>query len=110
VRASTTTGFSLAATPAVVSVTAGQSATSAVTVARANAFPSFVDISATGAPEGMTVSVSPNPSTSATTTVTVTTTAATAPGAYTITLTGVSTGAANATASIIVLVTAASGG
>jgi hypothetical protein len=110
VRATSTTGFSLSASPAALIVMAGQSATSALAVTRTNGFPSFVDVSATGAPSGMTVTITPNPSVAAAPTVTIATTAATLPGVYPITLTGVSTGAPNATASLIVVVTPPPGG
>jgi uncharacterized membrane protein len=106
VRASTTTGFGISASPAVLTLTAGDTATSAVTLLRTNGFPGFIELTAAGAPAGMTVTVSPSPITGSTATVRIATTNATAPGVYTIALTGVSTGVANATASIIVVVNA----
>ena len=79
--------FGLSALPSSVSVTQGQSGTSAINVTPQNGFVSSVSFSASSVPSGVTASFSPNPAaTSSTLTLTATTTAPT--GTFSMTVTG----------------------
>jgi endoglucanase len=81
--------FSLSVSPAAGSVTAGGSATAAVSTAVSSGSAESVALTASGAPSGATVSFSPSSVTSgAGSTLTVSTTSATAAGSYPITVTG----------------------
>jgi hypothetical protein len=82
-----TPDFSLSASPASATVTAGGSAAYTVTVTPANGYADDVTLSAAGLPPGASASFSPNPA-SGTSTMTVTTTGATPAGTSTITVTG----------------------
>ena len=106
---STTAGFGFSSAPAALVVQAGQSVTSTLTITRTNSFAGNVALTATGAPEGLTVSFNPTTA-SNTATVTVSAAAGVAPGVYQISVSGASEGASNATTALTVIVTAASGG
>ena len=107
ITSATIAGFSMFATPAAVTVQAGLAVTSVVTASRHGGFAGAIQLTASGAPTGMTVSVAPLPSITGTTaTLTITTTAGTTPGVYPLVLTGTATGATNATAYVTVVVTA----
>src|SRR5881398_653920 len=94
--------FSIAANPASVSFSAGQSATSTVSLTASGGFAGTVDLSAVSAPAGVTTSCSPSTiSGSQTSTCTFTGTTA---GSYAVTVTGTSTSLTH-TASISVAVT-----
>ncbi|WP_093649287.1 M28 family peptidase [Streptomyces sp. 2314.4] len=81
--------FSLTTSPTAGSVDPGASATSAVSTATTSGSAQSVNLSASGAPAGVTVSFSPSSVTSgAGSTMTVATTSATPPGTYPLTVTG----------------------
>ena len=105
--ASTTTpGYSLAASPASLSVAAGGSGTSTITVTPTGGFSSAVALSASGLPTGVTASFSPA-STTSTSTLTLAAASTAAAGTYTITVTGTS-GSTTHTATVSLTVTTAS--
>jgi hypothetical protein len=91
-----TPDFTLAATPASATVTAGNPASYTVTVTPVNGYTGSVTLSATGLPTGASASFSPNPTTG-TSTMTVTTGGTTPAGASTITITGVDGSLAHST-------------
>jgi kumamolisin len=104
-----TPAFTISASPTAVSVTQGNSGTSAITTAISGGFNSAVALTASGAPAGVTVSFSPASiaapgSGSSTATFTVASTTAT--GTYTITVTGTG-GGLTQTATVQVTVTSA---
>jgi subtilisin family serine protease len=88
--------FSLSATPASRTVTAGGSTTYTVSIARTNGFAGSVSLGVTGLPTGATASFSPNPASSAST-LTVSSSTTTAPGTSTLTITGTSGGLVHTT-------------
>ncbi len=100
-----TPAFTLTATPAAVSVVAGQSGTSQIAVARSGGFTGNVQLTLENAPTGVTGTFTPNPATTAPAALALAVAANTAPGAYTLTVRGTGTGAA-ATATIALTVTA----
>jgi hypothetical protein len=106
VNSSTTAGFGVSATPAAILVTAGQSASTALSLSRQASFAGNVQFTLEGAPVGVTATIAPNPVTANTANVNIVTTAATAPGVYQLTLRGTSTGAADRTVGITLIVTA----
>jgi hypothetical protein len=110
VQAAPVPSFTLALSPATVSVQAGAQGTSTVNVTRAGGFTGAVALTATGAPTGMTVSFNPASATGASSTLTVQTTAAVAAGNHTVTVRGNATGITERTATLTVTVTAAPGG
>jgi hypothetical protein len=81
--------FSLSATPASRTITAGNSTSYAVTVAPTGGFAGAVNLSVSGLPTGATQSFDTNPTTS-TSTLTVSTPASTTAGSYPLTITGTS--------------------
>jgi kumamolisin len=83
--------FTIAASPASVSVVVGTSGTSTITTAVSGGFDSAISLSATGMPTGVTVGFSPTSISapgSGTSTATFTVASTTAPGTYSITITG----------------------
>jgi len=83
--------FGISASPSSVSVTAGNSGSSTVSTTITNGFSSAIGLSATGAPNGVTVSFSPASITGAGSSVaTFAVDAGTAAGTYNITITGTS--------------------
>ena len=105
VTAPVSSSIALSLAPATVSIQQGQSGTSALTIARTN-FTGTVNLTASGAPSGMTVSFNPAAATGTTSTVTVDVGAAVATGNHTVTIQGAGTGIANATTTLTVTVTA----
>lgn len=103
--------FSLAMTPASLSLSQGASGTVSVGVARIGGFAGSVQLGVSGLPAGVTASFRPNPATGASSTLTLTasTTATTGPATVTITGTG-GTGTASRSASMILTVNASGGG
>jgi uncharacterized membrane protein len=93
-----------------VTVQQGQSATTTLNVTRTGGFAGGVQVTQSGAPNGVTVTVNPNPVTANTATVTVAAANNATTGTATVTLTGASTGLANQTTTFTVNVTAASTG
>lgn len=106
VNSSSTSGFGASASPAAIVVSAGQSASVALTISRQASFAGNVQFTLEGAPTGVTASIAPNPVTANTANVNISTTAATAPGVYQLTLRGTSTGAADRTVGLTLIVTA----
>ena len=96
-----------------VTVTAGSSGTSTVTVSPVNGFTDAVNLSVSGSPAGVTASFSANPITggSGTSTLTLATAAATPTGTSTITVTGTdASGSPSHSTTLSLTVNAASGG
>jgi hypothetical protein len=81
--------FSLSASPASVTVTQGNSATSTITVNKLNGFAGTVSLTASGLPAGVTASFNPA-STTGTSTLTLAASSTAATGTATITITGTS--------------------
>ncbi len=100
----TSPGYSLAASPASLSVTAGASGASTITVTPTGGFTGSVALIASGLPTGVTGSFSPA-STTSTSTLTLATATATPAGTYTITVTGTS-GSTTHTTTVSLTVTA----
>jgi subtilase family serine protease len=95
VNAAASANFTIAASPASVTVTQGTSGTSTITITSQNSFSSATTLSATGLPSGVTATFSTNPVTppangSATSTLTLTASASATVGTATVTITGTS--------------------
>jgi subtilase family serine protease len=98
-------GFSLSASPGSVQIAQGSSGTSTITSAVTGGFDSAISLSATGQPSGVTVSFSPASITGAgASTMTMTVASSTATGTYTITVTGTS-GSTKETTTVTLTVT-----
>jgi subtilase family serine protease len=95
VNATAAPNFTIAASPASVTVTQGASGTSTITITSTGGFNSATTLSATGLPSGVTAAFSTNPVTppangSVTSTVTLTASSTATVGAATVTITGTS--------------------
>jgi subtilase family serine protease len=95
VNSTATPNFTIAASPASVTVTQGASGTSTITITSTGGFNSATTLSATGLPSGVTAAFSTNPVTpaangSATSTLTLTASSSATVGAATVTITGTS--------------------
>jgi subtilase family serine protease len=113
VSAAASPNFSVAASPASVTVTQGASGTSTITITSTGGFNSATTLSATGLPSGVTAAFSTNPVTpaangSATSTLTLTASTTATVGAATVTITGTSGSTAHSTT--IALTVNSSGG
>ena len=109
VTAVATPAFTLAASPASVSVVQGSSGASTLTTTVSGGFSSAIALTATGAPTGVTATLSPASIAapgSGTSTLTLAVTSTTATGTYTITVTGTGGGITH-TATVSLTVTAA---
>src|SRR5678815_1830856 len=105
--------YTMAVSPASVSVTQGAAAGSAtVTVTRTGGFTGAVALTTSGAPTGLTVTANPTsiPGTATTSALSISAASNTAPGTYTITVNGAATGVTNQSATFSVVVTAPSSG
>jgi hypothetical protein len=104
------TDFTISASPASQSVTAGSSTTYTVTIGAVNGFAGMVTLSASGLPTGATAGFAP-PTTNGggTSRLTVTTGSATPIGSYTLTVTGSSGSLAHSAGVTLVVSTAVSG-
>lgn len=104
----TAPGFGLSASPANLSLTAGESLTSTITVARSGGFAGDVALTVSGAPAGMTATLAPTTiaANGTTSTLSVATTTAVVPGNYTLTVNGTGAGVAAQSTSVAVTVTA----
>ncbi|HST28124.1 MAG TPA: PPC domain-containing protein [Rudaea sp.] len=100
--------FSIAASPASLSVAQGANGTSSVTVSPQNSFSGSVALSASGLPSGVTASFNPA-STTGSSTLTLSASSTAATGNATVTITGTS-GSLTHTATLSLAVTASSGG
>jgi len=108
VGVSTSPNFSLSAAPSSVSVAQGSNGTSTITSAVVNGFDAAVALSASGQPNGVTVSFGTNPIAapgSGTSTMTMTVASSTTTGTYTITVTGTG-GGVTQTSTVTLTVTA----
>ncbi len=95
--------YALTLSPTTVSVVRGGSITSELTIARTN-FTDAVTLTASGMPNGMTVSFAPTTPTGTTSTITVAATSGVTAGSYPISITGTgSAGTRNATLTVTVL-------
>jgi len=101
-------GFTLAPSPATLSITQGKTATDTITVTDVNGFTGSVTLAATGLPSGVTVAYGANPTTS-TSVLTFTASATATAGTATVTITGTS-GSTTATTTIALTVSPSSGG
>jgi subtilase family serine protease len=113
VSATATPNFTIAASPASVTVTQGASGTSTITITSTGGFSSATTLSATGLPSGVTAAFSTNPVTpaangSVTSTLTLTASASATVGAATVTITGTS-GSLTHSATIALTVNSSSG-
>jgi subtilase family serine protease len=113
VNSTATPNFSVAASPASVTVTQGASGTSTITITSTGGFNSATTLSASGLPTGVTASFSTNPVTppangSATSTLTLTASSSATVGAATVTITGTS-GSTTHTTTIALTVNASTG-
>jgi hypothetical protein len=99
--------FTLAASPASLSIAQGASGTSTVTLTGKNGFSGSVALTASGLPSGVTASFSVNPTTGASV-LTLTASSTATVGAATVTITGTS-GSLTATTTVALTVTAKSG-
>jgi subtilase family serine protease len=110
VTAGSTSGFSLSASPASVTVTHGGSGSSTITSTVTGGFSSAIVLTASGQPSGVTIGFSPASITGAgSSTMTITVASTTAAGTYPITVTGTS-GSTTATATVTLTVTAVAAG
>jgi subtilase family serine protease len=113
VSSTATPNFTIAASPASVTVTQGASGTSTITITSTGGFSSATTLSATGLPTGVTAAFSTNPVTppangSATSTLTLTASSSATVGAATVTITGTS-GSTTHSTTIALTVNASSG-
>jgi hypothetical protein len=88
VNAPATPNFTLAASPATLTVNRGASGTSTITITRTGGFTSSVALSASGLPSGVTASFNPASTTGTSSTLTLTASSTATLGAATITVTG----------------------
>jgi len=103
--------FSLAVSPATVSVKQGETSNSTVNITRSGGFTGGVALSATGMPTGVAVSLPSGTTTGNSTELTISATGSAAAGSYTITLTGTADGiTGNRTATLAVTVSESGGG
>jgi endoglucanase len=82
--------FSLAATPATISLARGTAATSTIAITRSGGFTGDVALSASGLPAGVTASFSPTPTAGNSSVLTLTASGTAAPGPATVTVTATS--------------------
>jgi subtilase family serine protease len=111
-RAAASPNFTLAASPASLSVVQGSQGTATITVAISGGFNSAVNLSAAGQPNGVTVSFNPNPVAapgSETSTMTMTVAPTTVAGVYPITVTSKGGGITQTTPVTLTVTTVASG-
>ena len=108
VTAAAIPAFTLVAAPAALSVVAGQSGTSTVTITRTGGFVGAVTLTVEGAPVGVTATAAA-PGTGTTSIVTLATAANTAAGTYNLTVRGTATGLTDRTSTIALTVTTAPG-
>jgi subtilase family serine protease len=113
ITATGTPNFSIAASPASLTITQGASGTSTITITSTGGFNSATTLSASGLPSGVTAAFSTNPVTppangSVTSTLTLTASASATTGAATVTVTGTS-GSTTHTTTIALTVNASSG-
>lgn len=102
-------GVSLILAPTSLSIAQGANAQAALTLTRVGGFAGDVNLTATGAPAGMTVAFAPAAVSGTSSTVTVTVGAAVAAGTYPVTITGTGTGGITASIPLSVTVTAVGG-
>ena len=102
-------GFTMSVSPASVSIAQGASTTVSVAIVRAGAFTAGVELTASGAPSGLSVTPSTVTVTGVSQTLTVTATSVAA-GNYTVSLRGTAPGVAAQTVNLAVQVTGSSAG
>ena len=107
---STAPSFSMTVAPTTATVAQGTSGTATVTLVRNNGFAGAVNLAATGAPQGLTVTPNPTSITGTTSSLNIAASLSLAAGNYPITLTATGTGVAQQTATLAVQVTPAQGG
>ena len=99
--------FTLAASPAALTVVQGATAQSTITIARQNGFSAAVALSATGLPAGVTAAFNPASTAGASSVVTFTAAANAAPGTATVTITGTGGGLTRTTTIALTVAAAA---
>ncbi|MBX3147836.1 MAG: hypothetical protein KF785_13800 [Gemmatimonadales bacterium] len=109
VQAAPAGGFTLAVSPAAVSVTQGSSASTAVAITRSGGFAGSVALTVTGAPSGLTATLNPASTTGSSSTLTLSAAASLGVGTHTLTVRGNASGQAERTATVQVSISAASG-
>jgi kumamolisin len=110
VAAGSSSGFSLSASPASVTVAQGGSGKSTITSTVTGGFSSAIALTASGQPSGVTIGFSPSSITGAgSATMTITVASTTAAGTYPVTVTGTS-GSTKATATVTLTVTTVASG
>jgi hypothetical protein len=97
--------FSLSATPTAITLTAGTTGSSAITITRSGGFTADVALSLSSAQSGITGSFAPPSASGTTSTVTISVASTVAAGTYAATVTGVGAGPGTRTATINVTVT-----
>lgn len=100
--------YTLAATPATLSVVQGTAGTVSVAIARTS-FTGNITLAAENLPAGVTAGFSPNPADGASSTLTLTASAGATLGATTVTVRGTATGLADRTVTVALTVTAGGG-
>ena len=98
--------FALGLAPSALSLTQGGTGSATLAITRSGGFTGAVTVSASGAPNGMTVSASPNPATGTSAAVSVTVASDLAPGSYTIALAATGAGVAPQSVPLTVQVSA----
>jgi endoglucanase len=102
--------YSIARTPASLSVNRGASGTVSITITRVGGFTGSVAFSASGLPAGVTATFSPQSTTGNSTTLTLAASSTATLGAATVTLTASNAAAGNETATVALTVASAPGG
>jgi hypothetical protein len=101
--------IALSLNPATLSIPQGSNSNTTLTISRTS-FTGAVNLTATGAPAGMTVAFNPASTTTNTSTITVTVGGSVAANTYQVTIEGAGTGISNATVQLSVTVTSTGGG
>jgi hypothetical protein len=105
-----TGNYTLALSPATVSVQQGASGASTLNLTRTGGFTGAVGLTSTGAPNGMTVTFNPTSVTGNSSAIAIAVGSGVATGNYAIVITGTSTGLTNQVVTLTVTVTAPTGG
>jgi hypothetical protein len=103
-------GFTLAASPATLTVTQGANGTSTINITRTGGFTGTVNLTATGLPNGVTATFNPAAATGNSSTLTLAASATATTGAATVTIRGDATGQTQQTTTIALTVNASVGG
>lgn len=105
VSSATNADYSLTAAPATLSLVAGATGQTVITIARGGGFAGNVSFALTGLPSGVTATFAPNPATGNTATLNLIATTAATPGTYTLQLAATAVGAQQRTLSLVLFIT-----